>query len=74
MGGTYESDEGDTTRSCHGAFLGSSIRATVDAMSPIPATPAREYADVAVKMDGDWVESSTAVASQWSQEKQLLGA
>ena len=55
------------TRSCHGAFLGSSARAAVDATSPMPATPAREYADVAVKTDGGWVDSSI-VAGQWSRE------
>lgn len=52
-------------RSCHDAFLGSSARAAVDATSAIPATPAREYADVAVKTDGGWVDSSI-VASQFS--------
>jgi hypothetical protein len=30
------------TRSCHGAFLGSKVRAAVDAKTAMPATPARE--------------------------------
>ena len=50
-------------RSCHGAFLGSRARAAIDATTPMPATAAREYADVAVKTDGGWVNSSI-VASQ----------
>lgn len=49
-------------RSCHGAFLGRSARAAVDATSAMPATPAREYADVAVKTDGVWVDSSIVVS------------
>ena len=49
-------------RSCHGAFLGRSARAAVDATSAMPATPAREYADVAVNTDGAWVDSSIVVS------------
>jgi hypothetical protein len=50
------------TRSCQRAFLGSSERAAVVARIAIAATPAREYADVAVKTDGGgWVVSSIVV-------------
>lgn len=35
--------------SCHDAFLGRSLRAAVSATTAMPATAAREYADVAVK-------------------------
>lgn len=45
-------------RSCHGAFLGRSARAAVDATTAMAATPAREYADVAVKTDGACDDSS----------------
>ena len=55
-------------RSCHGAFLGRSARAAVDATSAMPATPAREYADVAVKTDGACVDSSIVVSVSDSGE------
>jgi hypothetical protein len=41
-------------RSCHDAFLGSSARSAVNARTRRAATPAREYADVAVKTE--WVD------------------
>jgi hypothetical protein len=39
-------------RSCHRASSGKNVFAAVDAVKPIIATPAREYADVAVKNSG----------------------
>ncbi len=45
-------------RSWHGAFLGSSLRAAVVATMAMPATAARENADVAVKTEcAAWVVS-----------------
>lgn len=46
------------TRSCQRAFWGSKVRAAVDAKTAMTATPAREHADVAVKIDGGGVVSS----------------
>ena len=50
-------------RSCHGAFLGSSLRAAVVATMAMPATAARENADVAVKTEcAAWVVSVIVIA------------
>ena len=51
----------NVTRSCHGAFFGSNLRAAVVATTAMPATAAREYADVAVKTEGAWVVISFSV-------------
>lgn len=56
--GTVRTSQMKVARSCHGAFLGRSARAAVDATTAMAATAAREYADVAVKTDGEGVESS----------------
>jgi hypothetical protein len=45
-------------RSCQDAFLGSSARSAVNARTRRAATPAREYADVAVKTD--WVNGAVS--------------
>jgi hypothetical protein len=39
------------TRSCHDASLGSSLREAITPKTAMPATAARENADVAVKTD-----------------------
>ena len=42
----------NVTLSCHLAFVGKNAFAAVDAVKPINATPANEYAEVAVKNSG----------------------
>jgi len=54
-------------RSCHVALLGSSLREAVVAMTPMPATAARENADVAVKTGGAvWVASAIVVGFRYA--------
>jgi hypothetical protein len=56
--GAVRTSQMKVARSCHGAFLGRRARAAVDATRAMAATPASEYADVAVKTDGACVDSS----------------
>ena len=61
-------------RSCHGAFLGSSLRAAVVATMAMPATAARENADVAVKTEcAAWVVSVIVIADGVATRKDRGG-
>ena len=58
-------------RSCHGAFLGSSLRAAVVATMAMPATAARENADVAVKTEwAAWVVSVIVIVEGVATRKE----